>query len=73
MEESLRTGVDFPYLVKLHKCLKVMLREVINSDDKQNQLYYLKRTYEWFMKQQRSVGLISSTDNEREADFLNPN
>jgi len=49
-----------------------MLREVIISDDKQNQLYYLKRTYEWFTRQQRALGLIDASQNEKEADFLNP-
>ena len=40
--------------------------------EQQNQEFYLKRTYEWLMKQQRSLGLINSTENDREADFLNP-
>lgn len=35
---------------RLFFCLKRMLREVISSDDKQNQQYCLKRTYEWFVK-----------------------
>ena len=49
-----------------------MLREVIITDDKQNQQYYLKRTYEWFIKQQRAVGLITAAQDEKEGDFLNP-
>lgn len=45
---------------RLFFCLKRMLREVISSDDKQNQQYCLKRTYEWFVKQQAAVGLIDA-------------
>lgn len=50
-ELKARLGVDFSYMQKLFHCLKKMLREVINSEDKRNQQYYLKRTYEWFLKQ----------------------
>ena len=63
-EEQMRTGVPFKYLVKLHRCLKKMLREVIISDDKANQEYYLKRTYAWFFKTQRATGMLSSTQIE---------
>lgn len=42
------------------------------TDDKDNQVFYLKRTYEWLMKQLRSLGLINSTETDRENDFLNP-
>jgi hypothetical protein len=57
---------------KLHYCLKKMLHEVINSDDKQNQEYYLKRTYEWFIKQSAAVGLIGKEQIEKEDDLMNP-
>lgn len=49
-----------------------MLHEVINSDDKQNQEYYLKRTYEWFIKQAAAVGLIGKEQIEKEDDLMNP-
>lgn len=49
-----------------------MLHEVINSDDKQNQEYYLKRTYEWFIKQSAAVGLIGKEQIEKEDDLMNP-
>ena len=58
MEMKARLGIDFSYTQRLFGCLKNMLREVINSDDKANQEYYLKRTYEWFLKQQIAVGLV---------------
>ena len=32
----------------------------------------MKRTYEWFIKQQRAVGLITAAQDEKEGDFLNP-
>jgi hypothetical protein len=32
-EQEFRTGVRFSFLVKLHNCLKRMLREVIITDD----------------------------------------
>jgi len=57
---------------RLFFCLNRMLREVISSDDKQNQQYCLKRTYEWFVKQQAAVGLIDAAQHAKEADFLNP-
>lgn len=44
-----QTGVNFKYLSNLHLCLKKMLRDVINTDDKRNRAFYLKRTYEWFI------------------------
>lgn len=53
-------------------CLKTMLREVINSDDKNQQVYYLKKTYEWFLKQQTAVGLVDPEQQAKESDFLNP-
>jgi hypothetical protein len=31
-----RLGIDFSYMEKLFHCLKKMLREVINSEDKRN-------------------------------------
>lgn len=72
MEEESNTGVKFNFLAKLHNCLKRMLREVIITEDKQNQELYLKKTYEWFVRQQRAVGLISTSQSEKENDFLNP-
>ena len=50
IEEKKLTGLDFGYMMQLHKCLKRMLREVVLTDDKRNQELYLKRTYEWFMR-----------------------
>ena len=35
-EIKARLGVDFSYMQKLFHCLKKMLREVINSEDKRN-------------------------------------
>jgi len=52
LEEKRTTGLDFTYMMQLHKCLKRMLREVVLTDDKANQELYLKRTYEWFVKVQ---------------------
>lgn len=60
LEEEIKTGVRFSFLCKLHECLKRMLREVIITDDKQNQHHYLKKTYEWYIRQQRAVGLVST-------------
>ena len=59
-------------MTKLHKCLKHMLREVILTEDNKIKEFYLKRTYEWFIKQQRAIGLIDAKQDEKEADFLNP-
>ena len=67
-----KLGIDFSYLEKLHYCLKKMVREVINSEDKANQQYYLKKTYEWYTKQQCAVGLIDPEQAAKEHDFLNP-
>lgn len=67
-----RLGVDFSYMQKLFHCLKKMLREVINSEDRRNQQYYLKKTYEWFLKQQVAVGLVDPDQQLKENDFLNP-
>lgn len=64
--------MKFSFLRKLHSCLKRMLREVIITEDKPNQEVYLKKTYEWFMGRQRAVGLISSSQIEKEHNFLNP-
>lgn len=58
--------------MQLHKCLKRMLREVVLTDDKRNQELYLKRTYEWFMRQQQAVGLLAKEQVSKEEDFLNP-
>ena len=66
------TGLDFGYMIQLNKCLKRMLREVVLSDDKQNQELYLKRTYEWFVKQQQAAGLLPKEQVQKEQDFLNP-
>ena len=52
LDEKAATGLDFNYMMQLHKCLKRMLREVVLTDDKANQELYLKRTYEWFVKVQ---------------------
>ena len=49
-----------------------MLREVITTDNKQKQTLYLKRTYEWFIKQERAIGKIDASQDQKEADFLNP-
>lgn len=32
IEDQKKTGVQFDYLTKMHKCLKQMLREVIITD-----------------------------------------
>ena len=66
------TGLDFHFMIQLYKCLKRMLREVVLTDDKRNQEMYLKRTYEWFMRQQQAVGLLPKDQMQKEEDFLNP-
>lgn len=60
LDEEVKTGVRFSFLCKLHECLKRMLREVIITEDKQNQPHYLKKTYEWYIRQQRAVGLVNT-------------
>lgn len=67
-----KNGMKFALIAKLHGCLKRMLREVIITDDKSSQLLYLKKTYAWFVNQQRAVGLINSTQSEKENNFMNP-
>ena len=49
-----------------------MLIEVINSDEKVSQEWYLKRVYDWFLKQQIAVGLVGLEEQSKETDFLNP-
>lgn len=49
-----------------------MLREVIITDQKDKQQLYLKRTYEWFIKQERAIGKIDASQDLKESDFLNP-
>jgi len=43
---------------RLFDCLKRMVREVVLTRDPNNQELYLKRTYEWFIRQQTAVGLL---------------
>ena len=57
---------------KLNDCLNKMFREVINTNDKGNQLHYLKKTYEWFVTRQAAVGLLGKEQLEKEHDFLYP-
>jgi len=59
-------------MTKLHRCLQKMLRDVIITDDKDNRELYLKRTYEWFNRQQSAIGLLPRDQLEKEADFMNP-
>lgn len=49
-----------------------MLREVIVTADKGSQLRNLKKTYSWFVDQQRARGLITNEQAAAENDFLNP-
>ena len=51
-------GIEFAYLKKLNWCLKKMLREVINCEDKDNRPFYLKRVYEWYVKTQVGIGML---------------
>ena len=72
IELKARLGIDWSYTERLFHCLKVMLREVINTEDKANQTHYLKKTYEWFLKQQIAVGLVDPDEQAKENDFMNP-
>lgn len=49
-----------------------MLREVILAPDRDSQEFYLKATYQWYLKQQTSVGLMPKDQLAKENDFLNP-
>ena len=55
---NFRLGIEFAYLKKLNYCLKKMLREVINTEDKDNRPFYLKRVYEWYIRTQAYIGLL---------------
>lgn len=59
-------------MIKLHRCLQKMLRDVIITDDKDNRELYLKRVYEWFNRQQCAIGLLPKNQQEKESDFMNP-
>ena len=55
---NFRLGIEFNYLKKLNYCLKKMLREVINTEDKDNRPFYLKRIYTWYISTQAQIGLL---------------
>ena len=49
-----------------------MLREVILTDDPSFQQLYLKRIYEWFIKNNVAIGLLPQESTKDTQEFLNP-
>jgi len=49
-----------------------MLREVVLTDDKSFQQLFLKRIYEWFIKNHVAIGLFPKEQASEANEFLNP-
>jgi hypothetical protein len=61
---------DYHLRVTLYDCLKKLLCEIVNTDDRNLQMNYLRRVYEWFAKRQekklrtgrKEVGLLQQSE-----------
>jgi hypothetical protein len=67
-----KTGFSWEYRVELHLCLKRLVNRVINTNNKQQQLDYLKDTYFWFFKKLMAMGVLSYKETQEEQKVMNP-
>ena len=58
--------------MELHKGLKKLLREVVNTKDRKSQLKNLAKVYSWYFRKLESIGQLSLAEKEEEQSFLNP-
>ena len=63
---------EFSYQVRLHDCLRNMLREIVHTDDVKRQTTYLTRVYKWFFCKMNSIGAINSDEKQEEDEFMYP-
>ena len=63
---------EFSYQVRLHDCLRNMLREIVHTDDIKRQLIYLTRVYKWFFAKMNSIGAISLEEKQDNDEFMHP-
>jgi hypothetical protein len=52
--------------------LKRLVNRVINTNNKQQQLDYLKDTYFWFFKKLMAMGVLSYKETQEEQKVMNP-
>ena len=64
--------VDFSFQIRLHDCLRNMLREVIQTEDLERQKIYLTRVYKWFFNKMSSIGAINPSQKQAEDEFMHP-
>lgn len=63
---------EFSYQIRLHDCLRHMLREICHTEDHERQNAYLGRAYKWFLNKMSSIGAISIAEKMKEDEFMNP-
>mmetsp|Transcript_35486 Transcript_35486/g.41065 ORF Transcript_35486/g.41065 Transcript_35486/m.41065 type:complete len:84 (+) Transcript_35486:271-522(+) len=63
---------EFSYQVRLHDCLRNMLREIVHTDDFKRQTMYLTRVYKWYFCKMNSIGAISTEERQTEDEFMHP-
>ena len=63
---------EFSYQVRLHDCLRNMLREIVHTDDLKRQQSYLTRVYKWFFCKMNSIGAINNDEKQEEDEFIHP-
>lgn len=63
---------EFSFQMRLHDCLRNMLREIVHTDDINRQRIYLTRVYKWFFNKMSSIGAVSIAQKQKEDEFMNP-
>ena len=72
LEVIQKSGFSHDYRVKLHKCLRELVIQVVNEKNMDVKLRQLRQVYEWFFKKLVAMGALSREEIEAELAFLNP-
>ena len=72
LETMKKQGFNWPYRVKLHKCLRELVIQIVNERNMELKLRQLKHTYTWFFGKLVAMGALSIQEIEAETGFLNP-
>jgi hypothetical protein len=69
---ELKTGINFSYKIKMHNCLKRLLRECVITKPANRQIQNLVRVFAWFQSKLESMGGLDLTEGSAADEMLNP-
>lgn len=67
-----KQGFNMEYRIKLYKCLRDLMIQIVHEKNFDVKKRQLRRTYEWFFQKLVAMGQLSKQEIEQELAFLDP-